>query len=91
MMGWMVAHLTSVRIIVRLAHRTKKITYPCADDFEFRIEGDKVRAISRRDPSKFGIKVQKCCGCPRETMIRTSARGISRSAMALRTASIMVR
>src|SRR3982750_3957054 len=61
----MVAHLTSVRILARLAHRTNT-PYPCADDFEVRIEGDKVRAISRRDPSKFGIKAQKCCGCPRD-------------------------
>src|SRR6266508_1746684 len=54
----MVAHLTSVRSLARLVHRTDT-AYPCADDFKVRIEGDKVRAVSGRDPSKLGLKAQK--------------------------------
>src|SRR6059058_2077818 len=60
----MVAHLTSVRSLARLVHRTDT-AYPCADNFKVRIEGDKVRAVSGRDPSKLGLKAQKCGGGPR--------------------------
>ena len=46
------------------AHRTDT-AYPRADDFKVPIEGDQIRTVSRRDPSKLGLEAQKCRGRPR--------------------------
>ncbi|MGY4404115.1 hypothetical protein ACVIYL_004918 [Bradyrhizobium sp. USDA 3315] len=51
----LVAHLTSLGSLVRLAHRTNT-AYPCTNDLKVRIKGDKIRAVSGRDPSKLGPK-----------------------------------
>src|SRR6185312_16756183 len=55
----LVAHLASVRSLVRGVHRTDTID-PCADNIKVRMEGNKVRPVSGRNPSKLGFKAQKC-------------------------------